>query len=342
MIANAEQNRFRPTRLIVAVATLLVLTVASPALASSLTTAQQTTHASQLFAKAGADKAGAKKEAAKKGNTTKKKAEKLPPELPSLPQVLMKLMPEKAHDIHHNWLHFFRPMYAFLIVFFALVFLSGIYRKRSILPSRAQMAMEMIVEGLDNLICGILGKKWGRVYFVYLASLFLYIVANNWFGQIPLMMSPTSFIAATGGLAICTFLVVQVTQFSKLGFKGVLHHWAGEPKDVVGYIVAVLLIPLHLVEEFVKPLSLALRLFGNIYGEDILLGSMLMLGVLILSFLPANGIPLGLPLQLPFMFLALLLSTIQALVFTLLSTIYILMILPHDDHEHEENAESHA
>jgi len=202
--------------------------------------------------------------------------------------------------------------------------------------------MEMLVEGLDNLICGILGKEHGRRYLPYLGALFVYIVCLNWFGQIPLMMSPSSFIACTGALAVCTFFVVQYTQWTKLGVGGVISHWAGEPKDVIGYCVAILLIPLHIVEEFIKPLSLALRLYGNIYGEDVLLGSMLMLGVLILSFLPANGIPVGFPLMLPFQFLALLLSTIQALVFTLLSAIYILMVLPHDDHGHEEHAESHA
>ena len=84
----------------------------------------------------------------------------------------------------------------------------------------------------------------------------------------------------------------------------------------------------------IKPGSLALRLFGNIFGEDVLLGSMLMLGISMLAF---THLPVGIPLHLPFLFIALLASTIQALVFTLLSAIYIYLALPHhDDEEHEE------
>jgi F-type H+-transporting ATPase subunit a len=72
-----------------------------------------------------------------------------------------------------------------------------------------------------------------------------------------------------------------------------------------------------------------LRLFGNITGEDTLIAVFVMLGISILAFSPV-----GVPLQIPFYFLGLLLSTIQALVFTLLSTIYILLMLPHEEHEH--------
>ena len=83
------------------------------------------------------------------------------------------------------------------------------------------------------------------------------------------------------------------------------------------------------IGELAKPFSLALRLFGNITGEDTLIAVFVVFGVAILSFSPV-----GLPLQIPFYFLGLLLSTIQALVFTLLSTIYILLMLPHEEHAH--------
>lgn len=338
MIANRKQDRLSSGKLL-AVAVLLLTGWASPAFASGTQPAP-----GQIGGMAQAlTQAGEKKDPAKAKLSNKAAWEKAAgiPELPALPHFLAKLMPDHKDTIH-KWMWVIRPIYALIIVTFAFLFLMVVYRKRSILPTRMQTAMEMIVEGLDNLICGILGQKHGRAYLPYLGALFLYIVCLNWFGQVPLMMSPSSFFACTLGLAICTFCVVQYTQWTKLGPLGVLSHWAGEPKDVVGYCVAVLLIPLHIVEEFIKPLSLGLRLYGNIYGEDVLLGSMLMLGILVFSFFPANGIPLGFPLMLPFQFLALLLSTIQALVFTLLSTIYILMVLPHDDHEHEEHAESHA
>jgi F-type H+-transporting ATPase subunit a len=88
--------------------------------------------------------------------------------------------------------------------------------------------------------------------------------------------------------------------------------------------------------ELAKPISLSCRLFGNVFGEDMLLVAFASLGVTTLSF---THLPFGLPLQLPFLFLALLTSTLQALVFTVLSTIYFLLMLPHDDHGHEGEAQ---
>jgi F-type H+-transporting ATPase subunit a len=75
-----------------------------------------------------------------------------------------------------------------------------------------------------------------------------------------------------------------------------------------------------------------LRLFGNITGEDVLIAAFTGLGIALLAFIHS---PVGVPLQLPFYFLALLTSTIQALVFTLLSTVYFAMMMPHEEHEEE-------
>jgi len=83
--------------------------------------------------------------------------------------------------------------------------------------------------------------------------------------------------------------------------------------------------------EFIKPLSLSLRLFGNVMGEDKLIAVFVVLGASMLAFMNS---PIGIPIQVPIVFLALMTSTIQALVFTLLSTIYIALMLPHGEHEH--------
>jgi len=92
----------------------------------------------------------------------------------------------------------------------------------------------------------------------------------------------------------------------------------------------------------IKPLSLSLRLMGNILGKDILLGSFLLMGISLMAVIaPGADRFVGLPLSLPFYFLAILLSTIQALIFALLTTIYILLVLPHDHDHHEEAHEHH-
>jgi len=125
------------------------------------------------------------------------------------------------------------------------------------------------------------------------------------------------------------FLYVQWTGIRKNGFLGWLHHLCGSPKDVVGWALAPLMFFLEAFGELIKPISLSLRLFGNIFGEDMLLAIFALLGVLMLS---ATGLPFGLPLHLPFLMLSLLLGFIQAMVFSLLSAVYISMMLPHDEH----------
>jgi len=97
----------------------------------------------------------------------------------------------------------------------------------------------------------------------------------------------------------------------------------------VGWCLSPLLFAMEFFGEFVKPVSLSLRLFGNIFGEDMLLAVFALLGVVALSMLHS---PVGLPLHVPFYFLAMLLGLIQALVFSLLSTVYIALMLPHEEH----------
>ena len=148
-------------------------------------------------------------------------------------------------------------------------------------------------------------------------------------GIIPLGMAPSTNINITASLAIMVFLYAQYTGLRRLGVIGYFDHLAGEPRGVIGWCLVPLMFPMHIIGELAKPFSLALRLFGNITGEDILVAAFVGLGLAALSFV---GSPVGLPLNIPFILLGILLSTIQALVFTLLSTVYILMMLPHEEH----------
>jgi F-type H+-transporting ATPase subunit a len=208
------------------------------------------------------------------------------------------------------------------------------------IPGRLQNLVEMAVEGLSNFITDILGPRHGPRYVPFLGTLFIYILFMNLFGLIPFMDSPTSSLNVTVALAIVVFLYSQFIGFKELGVVGWLDHMAGSPRDAIGWGLVPLMLPIHLMGELAKPISLACRLFGNIFGEDMLLVAFASLGITILSF---THLPIGLPLQLPFLFLALLTSTLQALVFTVLSTIYFLLMLPHDDHGHEkEGHEQHA
>jgi F-type H+-transporting ATPase subunit a len=251
------------------------------------------------------------------------------PELPNIFELLHEAFP---HAAWAKWLfHWQNPIFSTLVIVLLCVIAAKAYRKRTMIPGPLQNGVEAVVEAFSNFILGILGPR-GREFVPFLGTLFLYIWWNNLIGLVPFGKSPTSAFTTTVSLAICVFCYVQYTGVTKLGIIGYLHHLIGSPQDVIGWCMVPLMLPLHLIEEVAKPLSLSLRLFGNIMGEDVLLGVFAMLGVSMLAFLK---LPIGVPLHLPFIFLAVLLSTIQALVFTLLSTIYFLQMLPHDEHEGE-------
>lgn len=250
------------------------------------------------------------------------------PELPNWVTVL-------SHYFHDNvivtFLHNWEGMvFAFLVAAIIIAVVQVATRNPQMIPGRLQNFVEIGVEGLHNFIIDIIGPQ-GKQYVPFLATLFVYILAMNLSGVVPLGKSPTASPNTTVALAACVFLYSNWIGLRKNGPVGYVLHLAGSPKSAVQWALVPLMLPIHLLGELAKPVSLSLRLFGNVTGEDVLLYAFCSLGVAVLSF--ANS-PVGIPLQIPFIFLALLTSTIQALVFTLLATIYILLWLPHDEEGH--------
>ncbi len=233
-----------------------------------------------------------------------------------------------------HWLHRFEPVLFALFVALVLSLIAFLAtRNRQWVPGPLQNGVEYAVEMLYDFVVGILGPKYGPRYVPYLGTLFVYILAMNLFGLIPFMDSPTSSLNVTVGLALCTFLYVQYTGIRELGALGYVDHMAGNPRSAISWCMVPIMLPVHVIGELAKPVSLSCRLFGNVFGEDMLLVAFTSLGVATLSFVHS---PVGIPWQFPFLVLALLTSTIQALVFTVLSTIYLLLMLPHEEHGREE------
>ena len=237
------------------------------------------------------------------------------PEFPNLVEIL-------NHYFHTGFTQFLFEyrivVYSVVVAVFLSLLAYAAYRKRSLIPGPAQNLMEWIVEVLSNMVVSILGEQ-GRKFVPFIGTLFIYIFCMNLLGLIPGMFSSTSKLNTTLALALCVFLYVQFTGLRNFGILGYIHHLAGSPKSVVEWCLVPLNLPLHIIGELAKPVSLSLRLFGNISGEDMLLAIFATLGVTILSFIP---VPVGLPLHLPFIFLAMLTSFVQALVFSLLATNY--------------------
>ena len=242
------------------------------------------------------------------------------------------LLTEKSHgtpwaDFLHRWEN---VVFAWTIALgLVLIAFLGTRGKKEV-PGPLQNFLETAVEGIERFILDVLGER-GHKYVPFLGTLFIYILCQNLIGVVPGMKSPTSSLNTTVALAITVFFYVQWTGLRENGILGYIDHFMGSPRDLVGWIMVPLNFPLHILEELIRPLSLSLRLFGNILGEDSLIAAFVTLGIAALAFF---HIPVGLPLQVPFMMLAMLTGTIQALVFALLSTIYISLMLPHEEAHH--------
>lgn len=269
--------------------------------------------------------------------------ESVKPELPNLITVALQMrIGDKrladtpvGHFLHtYEYQIFLLAITAFLCG--VMVVTAGL---RALVPGPTQALLEIVVEGFLNFFTGVLGsRERARRHLPFFGSIFLFIWFNNMFGIVPLFTGATSTFQLTASLAVLVFFYVHFHAIREAGFKHWLMHLLQDPKDAMGWALAPVFFVLHIIGELAKPLSLSLRLFGNITGEHILSGVFLILGLLLMSAIwPEPWI--GVPLHLPFLFLSLLVGTIQATVFTLLSAIYLALFLPHEEehggHGHE-------
>ncbi len=179
-------------------------------------------------------------------------------------------------------------------------------RKLKERPTGLQNVIETGLEYLESFFGGILGKEKARRFFTYFGTLFIFIIFSNFSGLIPGagvargFAAPTSCLSVTLGLGVVEMFATQFLGFKCCGFKGYLKHFITP--------VAVML-PLLILDEVIKPASLALRLYGNIFGEESVTEQLYEL------------LPIGAPLIM--MVLSLLFCTLQAIVFTMLTAIYV-------------------
>lgn len=181
-------------------------------------------------------------------------------------------------------------------------------KKISIFPNKIQIIFESILGYFDNLVNGMI-HEGGRKHFPLIASLFLFIVTANLMGQLPLKIfelkqgeiaSPTNDINLTAGLAVIVLVYYVLAGVIKKREKFLLHEIS---------FVGIISMLVEILELVTRPLTLALRLFGNILAGEILITALL--------GLCAWGLPL------PIMFFEILVACVQALVFTMLTTVYI-------------------
>ena len=211
----------------------------------------------------------------------------------------------------------------------ALLFILGT-RKPKLIPGRLQNFLELAVESFRNGVLSILGPD-GERHIPFLGTLFFYILFMNIAGLFPLMKAPSSSINVTVGLALCVFVYVQYFNIKHMGFLGFLYHLAGAPKGALSWGMSLIMFPLELLTQLTRPVTLSMRLFGNVMGEEVLIATFAVMGIGAIAWL---NLPIGLPIQLPFMLFGLFTGFLQAFIFTLLSTIYILLSTPGDGSHH--------
>ncbi len=195
---------------------------------------------------------------------------------------------------------------AMLLIVLAAAVLALIVRlKLKERPGKAQNVLETGVEYLDGFFTDLLGKEKGRKFFPFLASLFVFILLSNYSGLIPgvgltdYVKAPTSSLSVTAGLGIITFLFLQIS-----GLRHSVKHYF---KRFV--MPMFFMLPLLLLDEIIKPVSLALRLYGNIFGEEMVTEELYSI------------FPVGPPIVM--MGLSLVFCALQAMVFTMLTSIYL-------------------
>lgn len=168
---------------------------------------------------------------------------------------------------------------------------------------------ELLVELVVGLSDGIIGLK-GRKYVHLFGSFFIFILTANLFGLLPGFSPPTNNLNTTLGLGLVSFCAYH--------YFGMREHGAGYIKQFLGpmLVLAPFFLVLEGISHLVRPFSLALRLFGNMFGDHLV--------VEIFTDLTKVGVPVL------FYILGALVSVIQAFVFTLLSVIYVAMAISHE------------
>jgi F-type H+-transporting ATPase subunit a len=201
-------------------------------------------------------------------------------------------------------------------------------RGGTLVPGRAQNLFEAVYEGLSDFGVGLAGPT-ARPYIPIFAAFFLLILFCNWVGLVPIvgrvdfLRAPSSDVNITIGLALVSFMIFHIEGFRHLGAGGYLGKFfpVYEFKHGIGAgFIAMFVGLIELMLEFVKPVTLSMRLFGNIYGGEVALG--------VITALTIAIIPVGL------IGLELMLNAIQALIFSVLTLMFIVLAI--ESHHEEE------
>ncbi|MDE1170624.1 MAG: F0F1 ATP synthase subunit A [Verrucomicrobium sp.] len=230
-------------------------------------------------------------------------------------------------------------------------------RKIKAVPSGAQNLAEWVVESLLSFLTDILGAALAKRTFWFLATLFVFILGLNWFGLLPgvgtigygegehwyhlemvrpFLRGANADLNLPLAMSLVFFVLWTYWAFATNGPAGVAKHIFGSKGDfagIVGLLMALVFLAvgvLEVISILIRPIALTFRLYGNVYGGEVMIDAMMSV-VPWLSWL----------IPLPFYFYELLVGAVQALVFCLLCAVFIAMMCRHDDEHATEEGGHH-
>lgn len=199
-----------------------------------------------------------------------------------------------------------------LIVLIVVPVIFTIFAKKpSLIPTPIQNVFEIYIEFIDNLIKENMGEK-GRKYFPLIASIGLFVFFGNLLGIIPGLESPTANLNTTMALALLVFFIYN--------FEGIRENGIGYFKHFLGPVPAMapVFVIIELLSHLSRPVTLALRLFANMTGGELISVVLIML------------VPFLIPM--PVMLIHLIAVFLQTYVFVVLTTVYIAGAITHAEH----------
>ena len=231
-------------------------------------------------------------------------------------------------------------------------------RQMKTVPNGLQNFVEWLVESLYNFLEGILGKHLVRRTFWFFGTIFILILFTNWFGLIPgvgtvgwqlsgpgvdphdtfrpFLRGGNADLNMTAAMAFTFAILWFYWAITENGIKGFLAHIFAPKGKFSGIMSLMMLVVfgfvgiLEVISILFRPVALSFRLYGNIFAGENILENMMLMGGKYFAWLP----------PLPFYFLELLVGLIQALVFMLLTAVFLKLICDHGDH-HDESEHSH-
>ncbi len=226
-----------------------------------------------------------------------------------------------------------------------IVFARGATRQMQQVPSGAQNFLEWLIEKLHGFLEGILGRALADKTFWFFGTVFIFILASNWFGLIPgvgsigwghrtadgfvvaepLLRGANADVNMTLAMALVFFAMWIVWSVQALGVGGFLKELFAPKGESTGALKALLVVVffaagcLEIVSILFRPISLSFRLYGNIFAGETMLETM------------ARMPHVAWLVQIPFYFLELLVGIVQALVFMLLTAVFTLLMCQHHE-----------